>query len=151
MRLAGFGVEPLADDAAVTDDDAANHGVRAGVTGRLARQFHAPPHVFTVHVARLSLAPHDGREPAAASAPGHEAGEGRRGRGGGAEGARGQLGVRHEPGSHGQRSEQQGPIQWKLRGVRVRQAPLSVRGDWLGLDGSVADTNYLVSAQPGCL
>jgi hypothetical protein len=89
VRLAGFGVEPLADDSAVADDDAADHGVGAGVAGRFARQLHAPPHVAPVDVARLGLASHGAREAAAA-------------KGGGADGAQGQVGARGEQGSHGQ-------------------------------------------------
>jgi hypothetical protein len=54
VRLAGFGVEPL-EDAAVADDDAADHRVGAGVAGRHARQFHAPPHVVPVLLS-MSLA-----------------------------------------------------------------------------------------------
>jgi hypothetical protein len=78
--LAGFGVESLPDDAAVTDDDAANHRVGAGVAGGLASQLHAPPHVVAVQVPRrLRLAPHAGRDPAAAKAPGRDAGAGRGG------------------------------------------------------------------------
>lgn len=76
MGLSSFGVETLADDPAVADDDAADHGVRAGVPGRRARQLHAPPDVVPVHVARaaLRLAP---QPPAAAH--GHEAGAARGG------------------------------------------------------------------------
>lgn len=109
MGLAGFGMESLADDAAVADNDTADHGVRAGVSGRLARQLHAPPHVVAVHVARLRLAPHTADE--ATAPPDREAGAARRGRRGGGGGARSEVGARDERGGHVRRAEETPPIQ----------------------------------------
>ena len=104
MWLAGFGVESLSDDAAVADDDAADHRVGAGVAGCLAGQLDAPPHVVAVQVSRrLRLAPHAGRDPAPAKAPGRDAGAGRGGHGGGPDGARGEVRARDERGGHGRR------------------------------------------------
>ena len=86
MGLAGFGVESLADE------DAADHGVRAGVAGRLPRQLDAPPHVVRVDVPRLRPAPHGGRETPRAAAGDSEAGARRGGCGGGV--SRGEAGAR---------------------------------------------------------
>ena len=86
MGLAGFGVESLADDLVIADEDATNHGVRAGVAGRLPRQLDAPAHVVGVHVCRLRPAPHD--TPGAAA--NRDAGAASGGCGGG--GSRGERG-----------------------------------------------------------
>ena len=126
MWLAGFGVESLSYDAAVTDDDAAHHRVRAGVASRRARQLDAPPHVVAVQVPRrLRLAPHAGRDPAPAKAPGRDAGPRRGGQGGGGDGSRGEV----CRGGHGRRAEAREPNPW---GSRV-----SVRGGREGLVGGL--------------
>jgi hypothetical protein len=103
MGLSSFGVKSLADNLAVADEDAAHHGVGAGVPGRLPRQLDAPAHVVRVHVARLRLrlAPHAGREPPRAAAADREAGAARGGRrgcwAGGEMGARDERGGDHVP------------------------------------------------------
>ena len=134
--LAGFGVESLSDDAAVADDDAADHRVGAGVAGCLAGQLDAPPHVVAVQVPRrLRLAPHAGRDPAPAKAPGRDAGAGRGGHGGGPDGARGEVRARDERGGHGRRAEARAPNPLGSRGGRE-----SLVG---GLGRLVAEDAYL--------
>jgi hypothetical protein len=100
MGLSSFGVKSLADNLAVADEDAAHHGVGAGVPGRLPRQLDAPAHVVRVHVARLRLAPHAGREPPRAAAD-RDAGAARGGRwgcwAGGEMGPRDERGGDHVP------------------------------------------------------
>ena len=136
MWLAGFGVESLSDDAAVADDDAADHRVGAGVAGCLAGQLDAPPHVVAVQVPRrLRLAPHAGRDPAPAKAPGRDAGPRRGGQGGGGDGSRGEVRARDERGGHGRRAEARAPNPWGSRGGRE-----SLVG---GLGRLVAEDAYL--------
>lgn len=101
--LAGFGVESLSDNAAVADDDTTHHRVGAGVAGGLARQLHAPAHVVAVQVPRrrLCLAPHAAPD----KATGRDAGAGRGGQGGGADGPRSEVRARDERGGgHGRRA-----------------------------------------------
>jgi hypothetical protein len=105
------------------------------VSGRLARQLHAPPHVVAVRVPRrLRLAPHAGRHRPPAEATGRDAGAGRGGKGGGAEGVRGEVRARDERGGHGRREEPNPRGQGQcVRGERVR----------LGLGRLAAEGGYL--------